>query len=288
MTENAPDNIRPAPFLGSEFPDEEFGQVRDLLLERIGFDLGSYKDRCVKRRIAKRVRALGLADAGAYLQRLRQDASEVEALMTALTIHVSQFFRNPSTFAELAGQVLPELFRSARQSGRRELRLWSVGCAGGEEPYSLALLIDELAPAGLRVNILGTDVSPVILERAREGLFPTQRVTEVSAQRQEKYFRPEGFNLRLEKRIRNMVRFEHHNVLTAEAYPQADLILCRNVLIYFSRTEQEKILARFAQALTPGGYLVLGKAETMLGEVREQFRMECPEERIYRRLEERP
>jgi chemotaxis protein methyltransferase CheR len=148
---------RPAPFVGSEFPEAEFREVCRILLAKRGFDLALYKDRCVKRRIATRVRARGFSEARPYLALLERDEAELDALMAALTIHVSQFFRNPSTFDLLARQVLPELLRRAQAEGRRILRLWSVGCASGEEPYSLALLLQELAPPEVKIDILGTD-----------------------------------------------------------------------------------------------------------------------------------
>jgi chemotaxis protein methyltransferase CheR len=257
--------------------------VRDILLAARGFDLDSYKDRCLKRRIAVRVRARGLADADAYVELLRRDEAELDALLAALTIHVSQFFRNPSMFAELEARVLPELLERARAEGR-PLRLWSVGCASGEEPYSLALLLDGLAPPGSQADILGTDVSAAILERARAGLYEPQRLAEVPPAVRARYFEPQGRDLRLAEPIRRMVRFERHNVLTAPEFPPADLIICRNVMIYFSAPEQEKILARFAAALSPGGFLVLGKAEMLLGASRRLFQPDSAAERIYRRL----
>jgi len=275
---------RPVPFVGSEFPEEDFLAVRDLLFERRGFDLSMYKDRCVKRRIATRVRALGFRSAGPYLDALRRSESELDTLLAALSIHVSQFFRNPTTFATLEERILPELIRRAAPSVRGELRLWSVGCAGGEEPYSLALLLDELAPRNLRISILATDVSPPVLEQARKGLFDPVRLTEVPETVKDRYFRREGRNYRLAEHICKMVQFRRHDILTSLEFPAADLILCRNVLIYFSREKQENILTRFAAALPEGGFLVLGRAETLLGAARRLFKAECSVERIYRRI----
>jgi chemotaxis protein methyltransferase CheR len=278
-----PDNERWVPFVGSEFPEEDFCAVRELLLEKRGFDLAMYKDRCVKRRIATRVRALGFHSAGPYLDILRRDETELDSLLAALSIHVSQFFRNPTTFATLEGKILPELIRRASESGRRELSFWSVGCAGGEEPYSLALLLDQLAPRNIKISILATDVSPPVLERAREGLFDPLRLTEVPEALRARYFTAEGRNYRLAEHICKMVQFQRHDILTSLEYPAADLILCRNVLIYFSREKQENILTRFAAALPAGGFLVLGRAETLLGATRQLFQPECSVERIYRR-----
>jgi chemotaxis methyl-accepting protein methylase len=130
-----------------------------ILLAKRGFDLAMYKDRCVKRRVATRVRARGFSEPRPYLALLERDEAELDALLAALTIHVTQFFRNPSTFALLEQQVLPALLHRVQAEGRQKLRLWSVGCASGEEPYSLALLMRELAPPEVKVDILGTDIS---------------------------------------------------------------------------------------------------------------------------------
>jgi len=280
-----PSNFRrPSLFVGGDFSDANYAAIRAILLARRGFDLGMYKDRCIKRRIAARIRGLGYSDPLPYLDRLREDEAEVDLLLGALSIHVSQFFRNPSTFFSLERQVLPELIQRVRALGRSELRLWSAGCAGGEEAYSLALLMAELVPVGMRVAILGSDVSEGVLAQARQGLFPPARLTEVPPHLLDRYFRAEGGQYRLADEVRRTVTFQRHDLLAAGDYPPADLILCRNVLIYFSREEQELILARFAAALTPGGVLVLGRAETLLGDNRRIFQAEWPTERIYRCL----
>lgn len=282
VTEKSPCNEL---LVGSEIPERQFQKVRTLLLARRGFDLGNYKAACIRRRIAARIRALGFNDAEPYIAVLRQGGEEIDALLEALTIHVSQFFRNPSVFAFLRQTVLPELLRRARAAGRKEVRLWSVGCAGGEEAFSLALLLEELPTEDMHIDILGTDVSQGALEAARKGLFPPQKLEEVPPGLLERHFSAEGKFFRLNRSVRERVRFENHDILSAPEYPAADLILCRNVLIYFSGREQEKIQRRFAAALEPRGFLVLGRAETLLGSSRQLFSVECSTERVYRRRE---
>ncbi len=272
-----------APFVGSDFSEDAFHQMRRILLQRCQFDIATYKDSCIKRRIAKRVRTVGLRDIPSYLRRLAEDPAECDLLLAALSIHVSQFFRNPSTFAALKEKILPGQLRRAREEGRQFL-VWSAGCAGGEEPYSLALLLDELG-FGQRAAIMASDISNDVLMRAREGFYEVLRLGEVPVAVRDRYFTREGSGYRLAAGIRRRVRFERQDVLAAEPYPPADLILCRNVLIYFTRDEQEKILCRFAAALRPKGVLVLGKAETLVGKARGVFRSEEPGERIYRREE---
>jgi chemotaxis protein methyltransferase CheR len=266
-------------FAGGELGDDDFAAIREVLRERRRFDLGSYKDNCIRRRIARRIRSLGIDGARAYLELLRGDAGEIDFLLAALTIHVSQFFRNPDTFAALEKKVLPEILRRHRGDGRH-VRLWSVGCASGEEPYSLALLLAEMAP-DVPVSILGTDLSPNILEKARAGIYDPLRLTKVPPAVQSRYFTPEGNGFRLRDDIRSRVKFQRQDILAENTFPAADLILCRNVLIYFSREQQEEILLRFAAVLREGGWLVLGKAETLLGEARALFTSEYPAERIY-------
>lgn len=271
------------PLTGDDLPDAAFEVIIEQLRLRRQFDLGAYKDRCIRRRIAKRLRNSGAPDVAGYLALLANGDSELDALLATLSIHVSHFFRDPETFAVLERQILPDLFRLVRASGLNELRLWSVGCATGEEPYSLALLIDELAPAGLKVDILATDVSEPVLESARAALYEPARLAEVPPPVLTRYFTAEGERYRLSERVRAMVRFERHDVMTAAEFPAVDLILCRNLLIYFTREEQVRILTRFATALPEGGALVLGHTEMLAGVDRSLFRVEFPTERIYRR-----
>ncbi len=271
------------PFVGADFLDADFQEISELLLSRRAFDLGSYKDRCIKRRIASRVRARGFNGSTPYVEFLRSDDDELDALLAILTIHVSHFFRNPSTFLVLEEKVLPKLLEQKRREQASELRIWSVGCSSGEEPYSVALLLQEQSLSRIDISILATDVSRQILAQARDGEYDAQRLAEVPKSVRQKYFTQfDGWRFRLDEKIREQVQFEQQNILAEADYPQADLILCRNVMIYFSREEQAKILARFARALGPNGFLVLGRAETMVGEVRHLYRSEYPVERIYR------
>ncbi len=268
-------------FVGSDITDEAFAEIRDILFAGRGFDLDGYKDRCIKRRIAARIRNLGYRRIEGYIALLENSAVEQERLLESLTIHVSQFFRNPTTFSVLEEKVLPELLRKRR--GEREVKVWSVGCAGGEEPYSIALLCDELGGPHDLVSILGTDVSGDILKKARAGIYEPNRLAEVPHQVLAKYFIREGVRYRLSGRICDKVRFYRHDILQDRPFPRVDLIFCRNMLIYFSRQEQGRILRILADTLVPEGFLVLGRAETMVNESRELFSCVDPVERIYRK-----
>ncbi len=271
---------------GDDLSDAEFTAIANLLRERRQFDLDQYKDRCIRRRIAKRLRICQVADFASYLSRLEMDRDELDTLLATISIHVSQFFRNPDTYRILEQKILPDLCQRAQAAGRTELTLWSAGCASGEEPYSLAMLVDDLATADLDIHIMATDISKPILETARSGSFDASRLKEVPPAVLEKYFQAENGRYQLIEQVRDKVEFLQHNLMTASNYPAADLILCRNVLIYFTRSEQERILSRFATELPEHGALILGRAETITGSTRQCYQTEFPAERIYRRTAE--
>jgi chemotaxis protein methyltransferase CheR len=277
--------IEPAAHIwtGDDLTDDEFAAITLLLRERRQFDLDQYKDRCIRRRIAKRLRCCKVADVASYLKRLEMDRDELDTLLATISIHVSQFFRNPDTYRILEQKILPDLCRRARATGRTELTLWSAGCASGEEPYSLALLIDDMNVRDLKINILATDVSQPVLDAARCGIFEALRLKEVPPEVLDKYFHEDNGHYQLIERIRNQVEFRQQNIMTASDYPPADLILCRNVMIYFTRVEQERILSRFAATLPEHGALVLGRSETMTGDIRRYYQSEFPVERVFRR-----
>jgi len=277
---------QPLPLSGDDLPDEAVTAILALLNERFRFDVHNYKDRCIRRRIAKRLRASGCSDVDSYLARLLGDVHEQDLLLETLSIHVSRFFRDVEVFRVLERRVLPELCTRLRNAGRAELKLWSAGCAEGEEAYSLALLAGERPPSGLTVSILATDVSAAVLAKGREGYYAPGHLSEVPEALRSTCFTAESGHYRLQARFRERVEFRCHDLTAAADYPSADLILCRNVLIYFSEAEQERIVTRFAAALPVGGILVLGRTEALPRRAHPLFHAEFPAERIFRRLAE--
>ena len=263
---------------------EAFAVIMKVLKEVRGFNLEIYKEKCIKRRIAIRIRRTNFTSAIEYGAYLKHDDAEADHLLKVLTIHVSQFYRNRPTFDKLRDDIIPRLFTQCDHHNYEGLRIWSVGCAGGEEPYSLALILTGHFSRHLsekQVSILATDVDAEIIEAAKEGSFREERLIEVSAEEMERWFVQLDGKFKLAQQIKDMVTFRQSDLSDVTAFPECDLILCRNVLIYLERSHQEKVLNAFADALRPGGMLVLGKAETLIGESRRRFRTVCPIERIY-------
>jgi chemotaxis protein methyltransferase CheR len=272
-----------------EIAEEEFDLIRRKLQQVRGFNLDAYKDKCVRRRIAIRIRANHCESVRQYCDLLVANPAEVDLLLKVLTIHVSQFFRNFSTFEKLRQEIIPYLFSVARQEKLPGLTFWSLGCAGGEEPYSLALLLAEHFSrdvAQVPVIIEGVDVDATILDTARQGLYTPERLNELPPQYLQRYFVEHDGHFTLNRSIREMVHFRKGDMFHDEIYRSCDLVLCRNVLIYFAREQQEKVLRNIARSLNRWGMMVLGKSETLLGESRRQFETVCPVERIYRLAEQ--
>ena len=262
--------------------------LRDVVVAAGGIDITRYKDRCLLRRIAVRQRASGAADLRAYLTLVKRNPVERAALVKALTIHVSQFFRNPTTFHALQHDVLPAILAEKDRTGGRALRLWSAGCACGEEAYSLALLLCEAAQDALgrySTTIYGTDIEPECLRAAREGRYSAGSLKSVPARWRQRYFAAAGAQYVVGPELRGLVNFKRHNILDAPPFGRIDLVVFRNVLIYMADSLQEQVLRGIHGALNSGGYLVLGKVEGLAGAARDLFAPVNVPERIYRKRE---
>lgn len=255
----------------------------DQIARTHGFRCDAYKKGCIRRRISARMRARGAAGYEAYGALLRQDPVESQRLLDALTIHVSRFYRNPETWDFLAATVIPDLW----QRRGRPPRCWSAGCAAGEEPYTLAMLLAEqgrrrgqpLPPA----LIDATDYDRRSLARVGEASYPREVIKELPVELARRYL--QGTDpVTPAPELRPLIRAAPHD-LTHEPPPAPpyDLILCRNVVIYFDGPTQERIGSALTDALEPGGCLLLGKVETVRGEARRRLVLENPRERLYRR-----
>jgi chemotaxis protein methyltransferase CheR len=243
-----------------------------------GLVLASYKQPCLKRRLAVRMRARGVHSYEAYASLLDRTPEEYDLLLDALTINVTKFFRNPE-----AWRALDTLVLGPRLEGPGRAAIWSAGCASGEEPYSLALQVAARAAAA-RVRIDATDLDPGAIATLRRAEYGTAAVSEVPAPLLRKFFSA-GPPYALDPAVAAPVRPRVHD-LTREAPPQPPyhLIVCRNVVIYFDRATQERLFSAFADALAPGGHLFLGKVETLFGPARQRFELLEPRERLFRRL----
>ena len=246
-------------------------------IERRGLMVSSYKEPCLRRRLAVRMRARGVHTYGDYGRLLDTAPDEFDLLLDALTINVTKFFRNPETYALVRERVVPDL---AAHAG--PVAVWSAGCATGEEPYTLAILFTEQGGRA-RVRIDATDLDPGALAFLQRAEYPAPAVEEVPPDLLRRHFSP-GPPFKLAAAVTKLVQPRRHD-LTREAAPAPPyhLIVCRNVVIYFDRATQEQLFQRFFDALIPGGWLLLGKVETLFGAARQRFVVDDARERLFRK-----
>ncbi|HEV2743894.1 MAG TPA: CheR family methyltransferase, partial [Rubrobacter sp.] len=258
------------------------------LKERHGVDFTSYKTPTILRRLKRRMVAVSVATIEDYALYLDDQPEELPQLVNTLLIKVTQFFRNPELFAHLREEVLPGLIEEARQEGR-QLRIWSAGCATGEEAYTLAIMLSELlgSEAALAdVRIFATDIDREAVDFARRGIYPAGALSGISEEQRERYFVEEDGHYEVKKPVRGMIVFGEHDLARRSPFPRIDLVVSRNVLIYFTAELQRRALELFAFSLRNGGYLVLGKAETA-SILPEFFVSEQRQHKVYRREGER-
>jgi chemotaxis protein methyltransferase CheR len=266
--------------------DAEFRALMDKITRDSGFQCSSYKDKCLRRRIAVRIRARGASGCAEYSGMLDKDPREYERLLRSLTVNVTKFFRNWETYSAIDQKVVPALM--AREE--REIRVWSAGCSSGEEPYSIGILMHRHAAGNgggspESVSIVGTDIDTDCLEEAERAVYTESALGDTPADLREHYF-PQIAGLRtMLPEVRRLVTFEVRDLLHFQPpFKEAHLIVCRNVIIYLERAAQDALFAHFHQTLAPGGFLVLGKVETLLGEARGLFSPVNARERIFRKM----
>jgi chemotaxis methyl-accepting protein methylase len=239
-----------------------------LLRVSTGHDFSQYKKSTIYRRIERRMGIHQIDKINVYIRFLQENSQEVEILFRELLIGVTNFFRDPSEWAALKERIFPELI--ARSLSGRTLRAWAPGCSTGEEAYSLAMVfrevMDRLKPRErITLQVFATDLDKSAIDRARQGVYPSNIAADVSAKRLDRFFIRDGDNFHVSKEIREMVIFAPQNLIMDPPFTKLDILSCRNLLIYLTQDLQKTLVPLFHYSLNPGGILFLGTAETIDG-----------------------
>jgi len=292
-----------------------FDLIMEGLRTRHGVDFSLYREGTIRRRLARRMVATNSEDYRTYFYVLENDPEEYWRLLRTLTIKVSSFFRNGSLFRILSDKIFPDVMKRKDDQRDDTLRIWSAGCAFGEETYSVAItLVEYMYRHGKRlddyhISIFGTDIDEDALERAALGVYGIESIKEVKKELLNKYFIPlvvrkvrpyrgvthDILNYKVVESIRNLVDFSKHD-LTSETKKSPpvgvvanyDIILCRNLLIYFSETLQGKAFLNLFNSLNPGGYLILGKSESIPKDLEALLVPQVPGHRVYKKRIDSP
>lgn len=248
----------------SELQQQSMLEVFTQIRTRTGHDFSNYKRPTLLRRIERRINVHDLSDLPSYVAFLHENPNETLALLKDLLISVTNFFRDSKAFNAMEQEIIPALF--AGKTSADEVRIWVAGCATGEEAYSIAMLcLEQLykIPDPPKLQIFATDIDEAAIAIAREGCYTINDAADVSAERLNRFFTPEGENYRIRKEIRELILFANHNFLKDPPFSRLDLITCRNVLIYLNSTAQSRVIKTFHFALKPRKYLFLGTSESV-------------------------
>lgn len=270
-------------------PEWFMDAIMEELFRQRKLDLKAYRRKTLERRLQKLMKRPNMQNPENYLLLLHNNAEECDHLIDALTIQVSSFFRNPIVWEIMAQTLIPEIIQVKKDAGSREIRIWSAGCAGGEEAYSAAILVNEAVQNEIEdwnIHIFATDISPQALKDAEAGRYAVEKLEHTKLGILDKYFTRAGAGYAVSAQIRNMVSFSIDDLTSmdrlapaASVFGSFDFIFCRNVLIYFSLDLQQRVLIKLSDSLAKGGWLLLGDTESVTPNLEQRL---TPVDRINR------
>lgn len=269
-----------------ETVEAQMAQIFAMLRRATRVDFSEYKPPTIGRRVARRMALHKIEKLRDYVSLLQRNRNEVMALYQDLLINVTSFFRDAEAFDSLRAVVYPELLKLRRSDSTAPIRIWVPGCSTGEEPYSHAISLLEFLGeerAELPIQIFGTDLSDGAIQRARAGLYKDTIEADVSPVRLRRFFHKVDGGYQISKSIRDLCIFSMQNVFSDPPFSRIDLVSCRNVMIYLSHSLQRRVIPIFHYALNPGGFLMIGNTEGLLGSGAELFDMADKKQKIYRK-----
>ncbi|MFV0464808.1 MAG: CheR family methyltransferase [Lachnospiraceae bacterium] len=237
----------------------DYEKFKDDVFRLTNIDLNAYKERQMRRRIDTLITKNAVGTYNEYVSLLQHDKAKFEQFVNYLTINVSEFYRNPEQWKYLDQEIFPLLIRSCGQN----LKIWSAACSTGDEPYSLVMALSKHLPLN-KIRILATDIDEQVMEKARVGLYNEKSIATVPTELKEKFFTKIGSSYQISDQIKTCVTFKKHNLLK-DPYPKGNhLIVCRNVLIYFTEEAKDEIYKKFNDSLESNGILFIGSTEQIL------------------------
>lgn len=273
MTSTPDDSLDIIPFKAGSMPDKTFKQISEFIYNQVGITISPIKKTMLEARLQKRLRLLRLRDYKAYCDYLFSKQGmerEIPELIDAVTTNTTDFFREPKHFDYLFNALLPAWYDKHGASG--VLRLWSAGCSTGMEPYTIAMVFSEYRELNphFKYSILATDISNKVLQEAARGVYEADRVAPVPKDMKPKYLLkskdPTKHLVRVVPELRRAISFERLNFMEPFQFKdKLDIVFCRNVIIYFDRATQERVLGKFCGQLKPGGHLFVGHSESLAG-----------------------
>lgn len=250
-----------------------------------GVSLEGYRDNYLRRRIELRMKSVGIDNYITYMKLLDKNPNELTELMNTITVNVTEFMRDKTPFLFFRNEILPDIIERKKKSRTSMARFWSAACSNGEEPYSIGICSKEVLPPDWSVSIYATDIDADSLSRASKGVYNKEQLKNVEAPLVKKYFEPAGESFKVKSIPKLSFRFMRHD-LTSEPpiSKHFDAVFCRNVMIYFNEKQKIKMLTDFHNSLSDGGYLIIGKSETLPEEIKEIFDSVSVRDKVFRKV----
>ena len=241
-------------------PEFDYEYLKKAVFDLTKIDLNAYKEKQMKRRIDTLITKHGISGYDKYVQVLKNDPTMFEEFVNYLTINVSEFYRNPEQWELLDKEVFPELIK---KFGNR-LKIWSAACSTGDEPYSLVMALSRHLPLS-QIHIIATDIDKQVIAKAKVGLYSEKSIASVPADLKAKFFTKVGASYQISEEVKKCVEFKQHNLLKDAYETDCHLIVCRNVLIYFTEEAKDAVFEKFSKSIMSGGCLFIGSTEQIIG-----------------------
>lgn len=245
--------------------DAVFQNIRNYIYSESGIHFSESNRSILESRLKERLRTLDTEIPATYLNLLKKDKDETRYFLDAITTNLTRFFRNQAHYNTFINYVIPDMIQRKKPTSNHRIRIWSAGCSTGEEPYTNAMVLSEYLPRGWDIEVIASDLSLKSLMKAKEGFYPAARVNGIPKNYLTKYLEPKDDGFRVKESIRNLVKFDYHNLRFDSGRKDLDIVFCRNVLIYFDEAAQKNVIEHFWNAMAAYSYLFIGHSESLFG-----------------------
>ncbi|MDR2480433.1 MAG: protein-glutamate O-methyltransferase CheR [Treponema sp.] len=245
--------------------DADFALYRDFIYAESGITFTATNRSILESRLKERLREKGLDSVRAYFGQISSNKEELKGFLDSITTNLTRFFRNQAHFDALEKFVVPELIRNIKKTGSGTIKIWSAGCSTGEEPYTIAMLMNEILPSSWKYEIVASDISLKCLMTAKEGFYSESKIVGIPDSYLTKYFNKVDGGFKIKPEIQSKIRFDYHNLKNDSGQRDLDIVFCRNVIIYFDEAAQTAVINRFWDAMAAKSFLFIGHSESLFG-----------------------
>ncbi|MCL2138040.1 MAG: protein-glutamate O-methyltransferase CheR [Treponema sp.] len=245
--------------------DADFEKYRVFIYDKSSITFSPANRAILESRLKEKLREKSIKTPGEYFRLISADEEELKNFLDSITTNLTRFFRNQPHFDAMEKFVIPEIMKIKNSSGNKTIRIWSAGCSTGEEPYSVAMLLNEILPAPWKFEIIASDISLKCLMIAKEGFYGDSKIDGIPPAYLNKYFEKVDGGYHIRSNIQSKIKFDYHNLKNDSGQRGLDLVMCRNVIIYFDEAAQAAVIDRFWNAMAPKSFLFIGHSESLFG-----------------------